>query len=383
MTWKTLVLRKTTLCQANKTVMDFKTKRRIKNFLNATGVTLFALLVLLFFLLPFGYGLLSSLKTLTQIANVDAPLLPSSEQMYTLDRDYTYKIGNNNKTVAKGTACMVLNVPTAEGTKPLAIIQKGRESSWFIDPKNPEAAPVLWEGKWITLKPIWQSDIQWQNYPKAATSIKFTMLLKNTTVYAVLSTIGAVISASIVSYGFARFEFPKKNVLFMIAVATIILPPAVTLIPKYAFFFKIGWVGTWLPIIVPQYFSNGWNVFLMRQFFMGIPREMEEAAKIDGAGPIRTFVSVMLPQAVPAIVAVTLFHFFYCWNDFFEPLLYLAGQPTKYPISIGLQQFFRQFTRQAELLQAASIMSLAIPVIIFFFAQRFFMQGVVITGVEK
>jgi multiple sugar transport system permease protein len=364
-------------------VMTLKTQQKLRNFAKASGVTVLALLILFLFLLPFGYGILSSLKTLTQIANVDAPLLPSSEKMYVLEQDYTYKVGNNDRAVKQGAECIVLNVPTADGMKPLAIIQKGRENSWFVDPANPASAPVLWEGKWMTLKPTWESDVQWQNYPKAANSIKFVMLLKNTVVYAVLSTIGAVISASIVSYGFARFEFPKKNVLFMIAVATIILPPAVTLIPKYTFFFKIGWVGTWLPIIVPQYFSNGWNIFLMRQFFMGIPREMEEAAKIDGAGPIKTFLLVMLPQAVPAIVAVTLFHFFFCWNDFFEPLLYLAGNPTKYPISIGLQQFFRQFTRQAELLQAASIMSLAVPVIIFFFAQRFFMQGVVITGVEK
>ena len=357
--------------------------RRMKDFLQATGVTLLALVVLFLYLMPFIYGGLGSLKTLTQMANVSAPLLPSTEATYVLEQAVTVKVGSNEKVFEQGTACTILNVPLENTMKRLALVNKTREISWFIDPENPGAGVIQWKGRSQTLKPVWKSDVQWANYPKAWKSINFLMLLKNTVFYAVLSTIGAVCSASVVAYGFARFEFPFKNTLFMIAVATIILPPAVTLIPKYAFFFKIGWVGTWLPIIVPQYFSNGWNVFLMRQFFMGIPREMEEAAKIDGAGPIRTFVSVILPQSLPSIVAVTLFHFFYCWNDFFEPLVYLAGHPTKFPITIGLQQFFRMFTRQGELLQAAAIMSLMIPVIIFFFAQRFFMQGVVVTGVDK
>jgi multiple sugar transport system permease protein len=274
-------------------------------------------------------------------------------------------------------------VPLESETKELAIIKPLRKSSWFVDPADPEAEAFEWEGIWRQLEPVWNTSIQWGNYPDAWDKIDFFLLLRNTVMYAVLSTIGAVCSASIVAYGFARFRFPKKNVLFILAVSTIILPPAVFLIPRYYVFFRLGLIGSWIPIILPQYFSNGWNIFLMRQFFMGIPREMEEAAKIDGAGPIRTFISVILPQAVPALVAVTLFHFFYCWNDFLEPLIYLSITPEKLPISIGLQRFFRLFTQQAELLQAASIMSLTIPIIIFFFAQRFFMQGVVITGVEK
>ena len=376
--------------------MTSKMGHKVKNVLKAIGVTLFATFVLCTFLMPFGYGLLSSLKTQTQIANVDAPFLPSSEQVYTLKQDVVYTDRNKEKTIKAGSELPLYHVPLESGeTKIMALAVKKRKRSFYLDLQNPEAGIVEWQGYWGSLEPVWENDVQWMNYKKVlglpgvppgediSRSFNFKKLLGNTTFYAIFSTIGAVASASFVAYGFARFKFPGSNVLFMVAVATIILPPAVTLIPRYVFFYKLGWVGTWLPIIVPAYFSNGWNVFLMRQFFMGIPREMEEAAKIDGAGPLRTFFFVILPQSVPALVAVTLFHFFFCWNDFFEPLVFLAGNSDKYPITIGLTQFNRTFTQQVELIQASAIVSLAIPLIIFFFAQRFFMQGVVVTGVDK
>ena len=158
---------------------------------------------------------------------------------------------------------------------------------------------------------------------------------------------------------------------------------AVTLIPTYFVFLRLGWVGTWLPLIVPQFFSNAYNVFLLRQYFLTIPREIEDAAKIDGAGPIRTFVLVILPQAVPALIAVSLFHFFFAWNDFFGHLIYLSGSPDIQPIAIGLFRFNGLYSSEPQLIQAASILTMVLPLMIFFFAQRFFMQGVVITGVDK
>ena len=341
--------------------------RTTKQILSYVGVTVFTLIVLIIFLLPFIYGLVTSVKTQLQIANVDAPFIPSVQKAF----EYN------------GKQCDVVSFPTDAGTKQVALIKKTRVKSTLLDINEPGAQPFEWEGKWQTLEPIWETSIQWKNYKTAWNSIKFLKLLGNTVTYAVFSTIGAVCSAAFVSYGFARFRFPYRNALFIVVVSTIILPPAVTLIPRYAFFYKMGLIGSWLPVILPQYFSNGWNIFLLRQFFMGVPREMDEAAKIDGAGYFRTFFSVILPQAVPALVAVTLFHFFYCWNDFLEPLIYLAGNADSFPITIGLTQFNRLFTRQTELVQAATVMSLAIPVVIFFFAQRFFMQGVVVTGVEK
>jgi multiple sugar transport system permease protein len=124
-------------------------------------------------------------------------------------------------------------------------------------------------------------------------------------------------------------------------------------------------------------------VFLLRQFFMGIPREMDEAAMIDGANPFRTLISVILPQAVPALIAVSLFHFFFAWNDFFGPLIYLVGQESRWPLSVGMTFFNGQYAQLPHLIQATSIMALALPMLIFLLAQRVFMQGVVVTGVDK
>ena len=145
----------------------------------------------------------------------------------------------------------------------------------------------------------------------------------------------------------------------------------------------LGWNGTWLPLIVPHFFANAFNVFLLRQYFMTIPREMDEAAMIDGAGPFRILRSVIVPQSIPAILAVTLFHFFLAWNDFFVPLLYLANKPELQPLSIGIQQYNALYASQPTLIQASAVLAMIVPVVIFFLAQRAFMQGVVVTGLDK
>jgi len=195
---------------------------------------------------------------------------------------------------------------------------------------------------------------------------------------------GTLIASSMVAYGFSRFRFPLRGPLFIVLMSTIILLPAVTLVPTYAFFVKVlGWGGTWLPLIVPQMFGNAYNVFLLRQYFLTIPREMEEAAMIDGAGPIRTFLSVILPQSIPALTAVALFHFFFAWNDFFGPLIYLAGNRKANPITVGLTEFNGLNRTEPHLILAAVVISMIIPLSIFFMAQRVFIQGIVTTGVDK
>ena len=146
--------------------------------------------------------------------------------------------------------------------------------------------------------------------------------------------IGTLVSCTLVAYGFARFRFPGRGLLFTLLIATIFLPYAVTIIPTYTVFLKLGWVGTWLPLLVPTFFANAYDVFLLRQYLLTIPREMDEAAAIDGAGPFRTLISVIIPQAWPAIIAVAIFHVVYAWNDFFAPLIYLsteAGPPAARP----------------------------------------------------
>jgi multiple sugar transport system permease protein len=148
-------------------------------------------------------------------------------------------------------------------------------------------------------------------------------------------------------------------------------------------FLALGWVGTWLPLIVPHFFANAYNVFLLRQYFLTLPRELDEAAMIDGAGPLRILRSVIVPQAIPAIVAVSLFHFFWAWNEYFLPLIYLQSQPDLQPLAVGLARFNALYSQEPTLIQAAAILAMALPIAVFFVAQRAFMRGVVITGVDK
>ncbi len=329
-----------------------------------TLLTSLALVILLLYLMPLGYSVLTSLKTKEQTSDINAPILPASAETFEYE----------------GESYDVYEVPLEGGVKSLALLDKGRTSSTFIDPADPEAGEITWEGRWRTLTPAYGLALEWSNYPEAFGFIKFMRLLGFTLMYASVTTVAATFSAAIVAYGFARFRFPFKGVLFIILISTIILPPQVTLVPTYAFFFRIGWIGTWLPLIVPQFFSNAYNVFLLRQYFMTIPTSIEEAARIDGAGPIRVFTSIILPQAVPALIAVALFHFFFAWNDFFGPLIYLAGSADLLPIAVGLFRFNGLYSSEPQLIQAASILTMIIPLTIFFFAQRFFMQGVVLTG---
>lgn len=340
-----------------------KNRKRV----NTVLLTLFTAVILFIFLLPLGYGIMTSLKTETQISSAGAPWYPASPVLYEFEgREYD-----------------VFEVPVGDEMFEWALINKGREASEFIDPQNEAAGLIPWEGRWRTLDQVWTFDPVWSNFEEAWNTIDFPLLLRNTVMYAVVTTIGAVASAALVAYGFARYAIPYKSVLFLLVMATIILPPMVTLVPTYAFFNQIGWVGTWWPLIIPQFFANGYNIFLLRQFFMGIPRALDEAASIDGAGHFRIFWSIILPQAKPALLAVTLFHFFFAWNDFFGPLIYLAGNPDLYPITVGLNGFKGLYEGQDNLIQAASLTAAVIPLIVFFFAQKAFIQGVVITGVEK
>ncbi|MCB9007879.1 MAG: carbohydrate ABC transporter permease [Ardenticatenaceae bacterium] len=331
------------------------------------GLTGLALAVLFIFLIPMIYGVVTALKTDSQFSKIGAPWWPAAE------RKFTYE----------GEEYEIYLVPIDGEMRELALYKKGRQSSEFVDPQNPEAGPFEWEGQWRQLERAWESAPQWANFVEAWNTVDFLVLLRNTFMYASITTFGAVMSSALVAYGFSRFRIPGKGVLFMLMLSTVILPGAVTLIPTYFVFLKLGWVGTWLPLIVPAFFSWGTNVFLLRQFFMAIPRDLDEAAMIDGANPFRIFTSVILPMSGPALTAVALFHFFWAWNDFFGPLIYLAGKPELFPITVGLTAFNNLYSQSTNLIQAASLVSAIVPVIIFFLAQKQFMQGVVVTGVEK
>ncbi len=338
--------------------------RQMRQLLTVGTITLFATLIALAYLMPMGYATMTALRG--QNVETNAPFWPAKPETFT----------HNGKTYD------LYQVPTEQGIQRWALVKKGREQSTFIDPANPDQ-PIEWVGRWRTLDRYWVFSPNWSNFTTAWETIKFGRLFFNTFAIAIIGTIGTLISSILVAYGFSRFRIPGKNILFIILIGTIILPPQVTQIPTYAMFKSIGWTNTWLPLIVPHFFANAYNVFLLRQFFMGIPKEMDEAAMIDGANPFRTLISVILPQAAPAVLAVALFHFFWAWNDFFGPLIYLTGARELWPISVGMQAFNAAYASRPELVQATTVMAMALPLLIFLIAQRVFMQGVVVTGVDK
>ncbi len=343
------------------------TQKQVKR-IHTGFITILTLFILAAFMLPLIYGISISLKSKEQLSSLNHSPIPMAPETF----EYN------------GKKCDILMVPMEDGAvKPLAIIKKGRDASTFIDPQNVAAGPVEYAVKWRSLENKWRVDFKFENYKKGWQSVNFLRLFKNTLFYALITTFGTLLSSTLVAYGFSRFKFPGKQQFFMVLIATIVLPSAVTLIPVYTIFYKLGWVGTWAPLVVPHFFANAYNVFLLRQFMLGIPREMDEAARIDGCGPIATLYKIILPQVVPAIISVGLFHFFWAWNDFFNPLLYLAGHPDKYPISIGLSTFSNMYSTETHLVQATSMIACVVPFIIFVVAQKFFIEGVVVSGVEK
>ena len=332
-------------------------------------LTFIAVVLLAAFLSPLLRSFTVSIKSPEQNSQVGGPLLPSTPASFTYkDRDYP-----------------VYQVPFPDGsTRDLALYKKGRTSSQFVDPATPNAAPIVWEGQWRTLSPAWKFDPQWNNYGDVWDEIQYPRLLFNTVAIALIGMIGTILSCTLVAYGFARFRFPGRDLLFVLVIATIFLPGAVTIIPQYFLFSKIGWVGTWLPLLVPTFFANAYDVFLLRQYLRTIPREMDEAAAIDGAGPFRTLISVIVPQAWPVIIAVAVFHLVYSWNDFFAPLIYLSTNPDLVTLPVGLASFSgARIAVNPGIIQAGTLMTMVIPIVIFLIFQRFFVRGIVITGVEK
>ena len=341
--------------------------RMVKENLKRLAVTSFAVVILALFLAPFLQMIYIALSTTQQMSALGAPAWPAKPATFTY----------------QGQELEVYRVPTETGIRHLAIVKKGRRTSTFVDPANPQAGEITWQGSWRALDRPWSLAPTWSNFTQVWDKIEFPRLFFNTLAIAVLGIIGTLISCTLVAYGFARFRIPGRDFLFTMLISTVFLPAAVTIVPTYTFFVKIGWVGTWLPLIVPHFFANAYNVFLLRQYFLTIPREMDEAAMIDGAGPFRILLWVILPQAVPVLVAVALFHLVFAWNDFFGPLIYLSSRPDLQPLAVGLSRFQALHHTNWPFIEAASLLTLIVPVILFFAAQRVFMQGVVVTGVEK
>jgi multiple sugar transport system permease protein len=352
------------------------TAAQLRTGLNSTFVTVLAVAVLLIFLAPFAFMMFTSLKTQDQISIIGAPVWPAQPSTY----EY------NGKQVE------IFTVPLARcagfdasdsSTRNLAIVKKGRQESTFVDPGNLAMGEFTCAVSWRALDRPWKFSPTWQNYQEVWDTIDYPRLMWNTTFYAIMTEIGVLISCTLVAFGFSRFRFPGRDFLFIVLISTIFLPALVTVIPTYTFFQRIGWVGTWLPLIIPAFFANAYDVFLLRQYFMTLPRELDEAAMIDGASPLRVLWSVIIPQSYPALMAVTVFHIVFAWNDYFGPLIYLSTNRDAWPISIALSTFNGIYGQRPQLIQAGALMALILPLILFAVAQRFFVQGIVVTGVEK
>jgi multiple sugar transport system permease protein/sn-glycerol 3-phosphate transport system permease protein len=224
----------------------------------------------------------------------------------------------------------------------------------------------------------------WQNYLDVFIQVPFLRYMLNSAILALGGIIGSEISCSLAGFGFARLRFPGRNILFFVMLTTLMLPTWVVIVPHFMMFNALGWLDTFLPIIVPAFFGNAFYIFLFRQFFLGVPRELEDAARIDGCSTFRIYLQIFLPLSKPVIATVAIFAFFYYWNDLIYPLVYLRSQ-LNFPVSLGMRMF-----QQANMgvihyprMMAAAILSLAPCVLLFFSAQRLYIQGVVMTGVEK
>ncbi len=234
----------------------------------------------------------------------------------------------------------------------------------------------------------WQDPKTWnrlviENYPTAFTFTNppFIVFIRNTLVIAGISVVGALFSNPLAAYGFSRINWPGRGILFAVTLATIFLPFYTTIIPLFLVFRTLHWVGTPLPLIIPPFFGNPFYIFLLRQFFLTIPKEISEAGRIDGAGEFRIFTNLILPLTKPALATIALFEFLAAWKDFLGPLLFLNKKET-YTISLGLNFYRQEYDTEWGLMMAMSV-CVTLPIILLFFVvQRTFMQGITLTGIK-
>lgn len=252
------------------------------------------------------------------------------------------------------------------------------------------AIPFYWMIR-TALMPRWQvfqfppqwipAELVWSNFYQPFKVFPFGRWFANSGMVAILSALGTALSASMVGFSFARLRFPFRDQLFVVVLATMILPEHVRIIPNYLLFTWLRWVDTFLPLIVPNWLAPAFFVFLMRQFFMTIPKEYDDAAYIDGCSPFSLFWRIHLPLSVAALGVVVIFQLTFQWNDFINPLIYLHKVPI-FTIAIGLRLFQGQMANNMQVLMAASLMAILPTLVVFFFAQRYFVQGIVVSGVK-
>jgi len=247
---------------------------------------------------------------------------------------------------------------------------------WMLSTSlKPSNQIFIFPPKWIPYP------FKWSNYPEGWTILPFTTFLKNTTIITGLSVLGNLISCSLVAFAFARLRCHTRNFLFVLMLSTMMIPYQVIIIPQFIIFKTLNWIDTFKPLIVPAWLGYPFFIFLLRQFFMTIPFELDDAAKIDGCSALRIYWSIMLPLSKPALAAVAIFSFVGNWNNFMGALIYLSSAE-KYTLALGLQLFQGQYMIEMGLLMAASVLVLLPIIIVFFFAQKYFIQGITLTGLK-
>ncbi|MEH7335943.1 carbohydrate ABC transporter permease [Neobacillus drentensis] len=240
--------------------------------------------------------------------------------------------------------------------------------------KSPEEL-YLFPPKWIP------STFEWSNFKEAWMSQPFNQFFMNTVIVTGMSTIGQLLSSSLVAYGFARFKFKGRDFLFIVLLSSMMIPWEVTMIPQYMEFNYLGWINTLKPLFVPSWFGAPFYIFLMRQFIMSIPKELDEAARMDGANPFQIYYKIYLPLMKPSLILVAVFNILTCWNDYLGPLVFLNDQ-SKYTLTLGLAQFKGMFGVDMEGIMAVTFLISIPPLILFFFAQRYIVEDNSRSGVK-
>jgi multiple sugar transport system permease protein len=352
------------------------TQRKVRDAIESLGSHALILLVGLFFLVPFLWMVITAFKSSGDVFHSPPRWLPY-----------------DNVTVeVNGEQLNLYNVQTEAGVKQLAAVKIVEGVGTFVDPADPGVTMTyeMQQGATRIAEPVMHVSFRWKNFVDAmnrgsrpTVGASFWVYFRNSLMIAFFSIIGTLLSNAPVAYAFARLKFPGRDLLFVLILATMMLPFQVTMIPIYLFFNNVlHWGDSFLPLIIPTFFANAYDVFLLRQFFRTIPEEMCDAARVDGASEWQIFTRIVLPLSVPVLATVSVFTFLWAWNDFTGPLLFLTS-PRHFTMALGLQDFESQRTMIWNQLMAASVVFTLPIVIAFFFAQKTFIQGIKLTGSKE
>lgn len=353
-------------------------------FTGSAILNLVILILLTAYLAPLTYMFVTSLKSPDQVsAGVMAPLYPATPLTYAY----------------QGREYPLMEVPTANGVQQWALIKTHRTYAEFIDPQNPDGGPIQWDGNWRTLKKAYVFSLAFEAFGQWQQA-NLPLGLLNTLIVIGVSEIAVLATSVAVAYGFSRFRIPGGKWFFFLLIATIMIPDSITLLPTYVMYtnllnvwlpslpflqfpFLLPW--NWLPLLAPHFFGSAIFVFLLRQNFLSIPRDLDEAAMLDGAGPVRILTQIILPQSIPVITTVAMLHFFYIWNEFRISSLYLGANTDLWLLAPRLQRGgTMSFNLSPEPgVQAGALVLMIVPVIVLLVFQRFFMNDMVVTGLEK